>query len=238
MPDSVELPAPSSSSAAAPARPAPDGGAGPGDQGGRPGDQAVTSAAHQFAAAESGTPASAAAADFARSFDPAEGVDYKWVAAYARDRHAAALAAFKELDDKAGSVIGYIGGGAGILTLAAVAALTDPKIPAAVVFASVPSILAALGAAACAVAARLGRPVYMPPSIATAAEYAAFFRDRAEAAFAAQVHLCVALGLEVTDRKRRWVDWSLGLFVAATALLLLPLVTAVACRAGSPGLTP
>lgn len=170
------------------------------------------------------------AAEFRLTFDPVPGVDYKWVVAYAREQYAAALAVFKELDDKAGSLLAYLGGGAGLLTAAAAAAVADSKIPAAVGLAALPSVLLAAAALVAALRSRRMHAVFLPPDIRHATRYAEFFGDRGEVAFVATVHQCEVLMRPVLAAKARRVEWALRLAVAAVGATALPLVVGVVVR--------
>lgn len=135
------------------------------------------------------------------------------------------LGIFKELDDKAGSIITYVGSGVGLLTLSSVAAITDPKIPRAVIFAALPAVLFSLAALVSALMARRTRAVYLPPCVKTATEYVAFFGDRAESAFIAHAHLCMSLMSPVMINKRWWVELAMIMSVVAVAFLIIPLAT-------------
>src|SRR4051812_42777079 len=124
-----------------------------------------------------GLPGYAEARKFCDEFEPIEGVDYGWVADYAKDRQAMLLAAFKDLDDKAGAIITYLGSGTGLLTLGALAAAGSGALPALVV-AIIPAVVMATASLWQAAEARKTISVAFPPTVATATRYAKEYKDR------------------------------------------------------------
>lgn len=165
--------------------------------------------------------------DFKDTFDPRPGVDYGWVVAYAREQFAATLGVFKDLEDKAAWLIGYVGGGASLVGLGAVVALVNAKIPPHVAWAAVAPVACAVVALYCAVSSRMTAPVYYPPAVRDAARYAEFFGDRAEAAFLGQLHLCVSMMHPVLQHKAAWLEWGMRFTVATVAAMLVPLLVAL-----------
>lgn len=173
------------------------------------------------------------AAEHANGFVPRRGVDYGWVVEYARQQHDDALTALRRLDDKAASLAGYVAGGAGLLTLGSLSALSNPATPPAAVLAAIPSVALAALALRSALAARKAVGVYSPPSVADAAAWAEHYAGHdgaAAAAFAGHRYLCAVMLKPAIDAKAaavnasiRWLIWSVG-------SLALPIVVAAAAR--------
>lgn len=161
-------------------------------------------------------------------FTPKKDVDYGWVVAYAKDRHASALATFKGLDDKASAIITVLGSGAGLLTLGSLAGIAAAKVPPVVVLAALPSMLLAVLAVGFAAWARRPTDFYDPPSIDAAAELAELHDQAGEAAFLRQWHRTLEHNKPVSDRKATHVERATWCMVAAVALLFVPLLVSVA----------
>src|SRR5262245_31100274 len=68
-------------------------------------------------AAIAANPAAARAARFSDNLAPQDGVNYEWVVAVAKARYDALVKAFDDLDAKAAAIVGYLGGGTGLITL-------------------------------------------------------------------------------------------------------------------------
>jgi len=163
------------------------------------------------------------AVNFKNKFEPREGVDYGWVVEYAKDRYAAAMTSFKELDDKAASVIATLGGGTGLLTLGSLVAAATGKIHYLVAAAAVLPISLAAAALFSAIRARETVVVAAPPTVEAATKYADHFEADAEAAFLGQWHLCLAFIKPVLQRKARWVNKALWFLFTAVLAMLIPL---------------
>lgn len=63
--------------------------------------------------------------DFKDSYEPSDGVDYKWVSTYARETYDRFEQANQNLDAKAESIIKLLGGGTGLVTLGAIVRSAD-----------------------------------------------------------------------------------------------------------------
>ena len=167
--------------------------------------------------------------EFSDRFVPRPGTDYDWVYAYAKDRFAQTLAAFKDLEDKAASTITYLGGGTGLVSLGAVLSFSEGKIsPVTVAACFVPLVLAGVSLVLATIS-RWTAEVHYPPSIRDAvkfAEHAATATD-ARAMLAVVIHEGDAATMATLSEKARLVEWSLRCKTAAIAAMLLPVLFAV-----------
>lgn len=162
---------------------------------------------------------------FKNTFEPQEGVDYAWVVTRAKEDHANMLTVFRRLDDKAGAVINYLGGGSGLLALGTFAGLTSIKVNPWVIPAVLVPIALTVAALVCAAIARRTANVSHPPGARDAIHYAEFFtKGQAEAAFVGLWVLATEEMAPVVSRKAELVDRAIWLLVAAVASLSIPIV--------------
>lgn len=176
------------------------------------------------------------AAGFRMGFGPREKVVYDWVVDYAQDRYAEHDRAFSDLDGKAASIIGYLGGGTSLLTLGALTAAATGQVHPWVVVAAVPALLLALAALVFASLARQANWAYAMPTVAVAVDYAHYFDTAgdARAATLGQWHFTTTLMRKAVGRKATRVNVATWLFVGSVVALLLPLGIAVGRRFGEP----
>lgn len=106
---------------------------------------------------------------FNATFAPDWGIDYQWVVRHAKEQYAAADAAFRQVDEKAGALVGYLGGASGLIAVGAVAGTSGGQIDARLVLTAVPAFAFAVAAVACATIARRPYGFAMPPTAADAA---------------------------------------------------------------------
>jgi hypothetical protein len=158
---------------------------------------------------------------FRLTFAPGEG-DYAWLIDYAKARYEAMNRIFQTLDEKADSLIKYLGGGTALVTFGTLAGVNffNAWLP----FALLPSVVCAVVAVSWAISARTPTPVPNMPSVPSIQGYQPYFKERAEAALVSSWEEC-AVSLELINQTKakkvtragRWYFWSL-------AFLLIPLV--------------
>lgn len=165
------------------------------------------------------------AREFTLGFEPEQDTDYLWVWDYARDRYAEVMATRDALDDKAGEVIKYLGGGAGVVTLAALMGVRPEN--AYLLKWAVPSFIATLIALFFAVRARQPADIPFAPPVRSAARYAGEFKDRSRPVFLGQWHLVCTRMDAVNGLKGRRIQVAVWSFFAAVALLSLPFYAAL-----------
>ena len=158
-------------------------------------------------------------------------MNYSWVSAYARDLYAGCHRDWKEIDDKASSVIAHLGGGAGIVTIGAIALIANNSVSPWVITAVMPSYIAAILAMSAVIFSRQVAAFPVPPGVNCAVDYCQFFdRDglpRGEAAFLGQWHHTLALMDEVLSQKSQRLKFAMKAYFFAIALLVLPLLVAI-----------
>lgn len=170
------------------------------------------------------------ASDFARTAQPLENTDYDWVFVYSKDLYEKYRTIYKELDDKANEIIKYLGGGAGLFTLAVLLNISARNAP--IVIWAIPSFFLSLVSVGFAIATRQPHWTCLPPPATTAFEYANKYGDAqiAQGAFVGEWHLaCEGMNLRIAD-KALWVKCAIWLFYGAILFLLLPILVAI----GSP----
>jgi hypothetical protein len=177
-------------------------------------------------------PSVKAAAEFAQAFAPQPDADYKWVVCDAKDQHAAVLKAFNDQDAKAASILGYLGSGAGLLSIGALTAVATDRISSAVALSGVPAFVMAVAALICAALARQVSKIFHPHLI-FAVRCATECGPTAEARFVGQWFLATALTATTLKRKAKWLGRATWAFIAAVALLLLPLLVSLLERSSS-----
>jgi hypothetical protein len=155
---------------------------------------------------------------FKETFEPLPDGNYEWVGGHAKMLYAHYVAIFKSLNDKANSILGYLG--AWLTLLAGWAITQKPAMKSAGWFA--PCVIAAIAAMICALMARRPNRTASPPSVSEACQYVDYFGDKAEAAFLGQWELCIVIMRKVSAKKAHLVNWAIWLFFAAVLLLFLP----------------
>lgn len=173
-----------------------------------------------------------AAVEFRQTFAPKDGVDYAWVCEYAEKHYRWLEERFQYLDEKADSIIKYLGGGTGVIALAAVAGITRDNAP--IILLMVPSVLLALRAIYLAVSARNPDKTDMPPGITGAVQYAESYGEKGRTIFMGQWHQsCEGMAL-VVSRKAEKVKQANWFYFWALMCLLFPLVVGVAWKWTQP----
>ena len=169
------------------------------------------------------------AADFDRTFEPQAGVEYEWVTKHSREQYDDAKKVFDGLDAKATAIITYLSSRTGLITLGSIAAIATEKVPAEVVWCSIPALVCSCIAIVFALRARRPLPVYPPSGADKVVGIANHYKSakNAEAAFLSHWHLLTVL-LRPTIYIKSWnVDYATRLIVATVALLFLPLFVAL-----------
>ena len=188
-------------------------------------------AIYATAAAQCGEVAAAVA--FNERFIALPGVKYEWAVKHARDQYAQAETAFKAVDEKAASILGYLGTATGVFAAGVIAKLADGQIDPRIALAATPSfILAGLALVFVALARRPFDCAY-PPTACDAADRANWYGPdgtEAEASMIGAWHLATALVQHATDKKTRWFASATWMLVSTVAGLVLPLATALILR--------
>jgi hypothetical protein len=167
------------------------------------------------------------ACERARKFTPKEEVDYQWAAAYALRAYEWYSHAVDQLDQKADNLIGYLGGGVGLLSLATAVLSLDRSRVLGLLLA--PSIFLALWAVRLAAKARAPALLPFPPLPEDAIEYAEFFKTEqgASGPFAALIHSATVACLVALDAKGDRIRSATRRFTWAVSLLVLPVLGAL-----------
>src|SRR4051794_18655891 len=79
----------------------------------------------RIAARAAADPQVARAVKFHQTFVPKREVNYAWAVEHEKARYEFALKVFDDLDAKASALIGYVGNGAGLVTLGSIAGVTS-----------------------------------------------------------------------------------------------------------------
>jgi hypothetical protein len=150
--------------------------------------------------------------------------DIEWLAEYGKDLWTDSKAIFARIDDKADSIIKYLGGGTGIFALGVLAKVDATT--AYLVFCCLPAIVCSLISVFLATLARRPRGVPSLPSVENAMRYAEMDGIKGEVEFIAQWNLaCTDMKL-VCLRKAHLLELATWLYVAAIGFLVLPLLAA------------
>jgi len=167
------------------------------------------------------------AVDLAQHFEPRQDVEYGWAMDYGLRAYEWYSHALDVLDQKADSLITYLGGGVGLLSMvAAVLSLDKSRILAATLL---PTILLGLWAIRLAAGARAPALLPFPPFPDKALRYSEFFevRERAVGAFTAKLHEATIAAWIALDAKGNRIRAATRCFIWATGLLLLPVFGAL-----------
>jgi len=170
-----------------------------------------------------------AALDFYRSFKHEDGVDYSGVVAYACELYERYDKTDKTLDDKADSIIKYLGGGSALITFGALATLkTDTFISCILglfaLISLVPFLVCALFAVRYAIQVRRPRSAATLPSVEFAVRIAHYYKTTEEIylnLWLIYYPICEA-ALYRNMQKAKLVESAHKLYVWAMGLLLVP----------------
>ena len=153
--------------------------------------------------------------------------DYEWLVDYSKYLWEQRVRIFTTIDEKADSIIKYLGGGTAIFALGIIAKADSSNY--FLIFWCLPAVLCSLGSILFAVIARMPRGVpSLPPIIQVINEYVEVYENAkaAQTAFLGQWNLaCVDMKL-ICHRKSWFLGWATWLYLFAIALLILPLLVA------------
>jgi hypothetical protein len=175
-------------------------------------------------------PALKSAAEWLQNFAPNPDVDYKWVCEFAKKQWETRLGVYQKLDDKASSIVNWLGGGTGFFAIATTVAVVKGELTALVGTFMLFPIVTALVAVWKALVAREGQDFYAVMDVRLATEWAESFHPHGEAASLAEWHpTLTSLKTVCTERSRR-VNDAIWWAFRAVLLLLFPFVVAIIQR--------
>jgi hypothetical protein len=181
-----------------------------------------------------------AAWDFMAAFEPKDGVEYGELADYAKARYEDGRKLFDQLDTKAGTILTYLGAGAGLFTLGSLAAVSSAKVPVMLVGLAIPAMVCALVAVTLAALGR--RPLDVFPLPAPVKMLPLAEHHKTDAKFKAVLiphwQLHTALLRQTVIDKAWYVSGATGFLIASLGLLLLPLLASLCVAPGSPPIPP
>lgn len=167
------------------------------------------------------------ALEYARKFDPTNGQsadsppNFAWVKEHAKAKLEEAHSEFEILDNKADSIIKYLGGGTAIVAIGTLA--NTNRFNAWLVLLLVPSLVLAIRAIYYATKARMPIAVTKLPSVQSAIEYAKYHAVQAEDRFLPTWQVA-CIGMEtVLALKAEYVTLASRFYYRAILLLLLPI---------------
>jgi hypothetical protein len=160
---------------------------------------------------------------------PDPSVEYLWVWEYARDSVDRALKIFERLDDKANEILKYLGGGAGLLTAAALLGIKDDHAWIYLFFA--PSLGTSLVAILFAIMASKPNDVRLPPPINEVYALASNAEPYGKAIMIGplhETHEAIMIAVELKARRVNCATWwffatlmTLGMTTLAVAIVLI-----------------
>jgi hypothetical protein len=167
------------------------------------------------------------ALEFMKNVGSKPGAEYEWVFDYAKTLWSYRNSTFVLLDEKADSIIKYLGGGTGLFTLGVLAKVDGSNWYIAV--AAMPAIACALLAILFAILARMPGAFPGISTIETAKDYAdaEVSSSAALAGFLGQWNLACEAARLICARKANRVAIAAWLTYSALVLLALPLLVAV-----------
>lgn len=168
---------------------------------------------------------------FLSDFMPRKDVDYSWVVALTIRRYDHSRAVAKVIDDKATQLMTQVGGGAGVLLTASIAAVTAGGVSPWVVGSATLAFFAAVYSLAMAARCRCPGPSYPPPAGRNATAVAEQYTPDGEAAMIPVWNRAAVMNDAQSLRKAATLTKAVRGMVVAVGLLLLPLVVGIGVRA-------
>jgi hypothetical protein len=164
---------------------------------------------------------------FMETASACEGADYKWVLDYAKGLWEYRNKTFNLLDEKAESVIKYLGGGAGLFAIGALAKIDATN--SYIAFWAIPAVVCALAAILLAMLSKSPGPFPGLPTIQNAKAYADDLKNEgtAIAAFLGQWNLACEKARLICERKASFVVAAVACAYVALVLLVVPLLVAI-----------
>jgi hypothetical protein len=151
-------------------------------------------------------------------------VNYDWLYDYSIDTLNRHINLSKEIEDKADSIIKYLGGGTGILTFAALNNLSS--LGQRVIYWSIPALL--MASLSVLVAAMVRNPfrTYFPPSVLDAYDYALRYKteEKAKGAMVGALHAVIVSSDWTYEIKSSRLAWATTTFALTIVLLVLPIL--------------
>ena len=161
------------------------------------------------------------AKDAYRSFEPVANVDYGWVLDAATARYRAIEDHRVQLDNKADSLIGYLGAGQGILALTLTYTVATGDAGGAMIWVIGPTLFVELLAMIWAAVVRAPATVPGAPAAGRALESIDKRPDEPRGKFAMRVEVACAAMLVVNDKKGQLLRRAYGLFLVGIAWFVL-----------------
>ena len=165
------------------------------------------------------------AKDFNGSFEPTDKDSTAWILELAKARFAFRERSYKELDDKAAAITGYLGSGTGIFTLGSLAAIASDKVNPYVVIAAFPSVFFAAWSLWWAIRCRMAMFIALP-NVETAVTYLSVAKFP-EVEFAGQWEWAAAMTVPALDKKARYLNNSLRCFFWSIVAIALPMIAGI-----------
>ena len=163
--------------------------------------------------------------EYAKDFEPQDGVDYEWVFDYAQDCYQRVVDAKDRIEKKADAIVNYFGAFGGLLMLVFV--YTAQAAHWSVALAILPTLTFCVIAMREAICARAPMTVPAPPEVRNAIDFANAYGDNAKATFVPRF-AAAAIGMEaVNNEKSRLVNSASRYLLWAMGLLSLPLLAEI-----------
>jgi Type II secretion system (T2SS), protein G len=174
------------------------------------------------------------AKDFLSNSVAVQGVNYKWVADYAKYLWEDYNNDYSAMDEKAESIVKYLGGATGLLIIGVLF-----KVDAAnsyIAISTIPAVICSLIAIGLALMAKQPAPFPRLPSIQQTKTYSDYHKEESPAvgAFLGQWNLACETARLICDCKAGLLKKTMIAAFSSLVLLLVPLVVAI-CLAGCSG---
>lgn len=186
-------------------------------------------------------PAVAEAVAFCDTFAPAEGVEYGWAIARAKEQYASAESTYKYLDEKCNWILVYLGGGSGAISAAWAAGVASDKISPWAALAVLPALAVAVRVLVQISFAKVPQDSVYPPSAKDAVRRAEFYAEepsKAEASSLGSWHLASVIMQRVAAQKADVASDATWNFAWAVVLLALSVVFAAALKLAETAASP
>jgi len=161
---------------------------------------------------------------YAKEFTPKDGVDYEWVTEYAKEHYGRIDKGVDNLEQKADSIINYLGAYTGLLSLASIYSVSAVHWSVAV--SALPTFVLSVAAMKEAASARSPIDKPIPPDVLNAIEFAEAYGSDAQATFIPRFGAASKGMKAVNGEKARLVNNATKLMILAFAALALPIIAA------------
>jgi hypothetical protein len=186
-----------------------------------------------------------AALEYYKSFEHKDGIDYSVAIAYARERYDRLDKTDKTLDEKADSIIKYLGGGSALITFGALISVKADSwqislLGLVALCSLMPSLFRAIRAVAYAIQGRRPRGSALTPDVKFAVEIAEHYKTKPEIELNLWLifhPICEALiyrnmqKAKLVDSAHKWyklaIGWLFGPVVGIVACLIVALAVAM-----------